>query len=303
MRLPGETVEELEREDRVWELLKPWAGPDDIELVRHKIYNFRSLLAEKWHDRRLLIAGDAAHVMPPFMGQGMCSGMRDAWNLAWKLGFILDGKASDQLLDTYQPERLPHVSQIIDMSIYLGKIICIPDPVEAKARDEAFLGGTAEPPPPFPCLSDGLLHRDTSGTPTMGAGLLAPHVDVSVNGQKLRLDEIASGAFLLITGGYRAPEVLTQVTADALASIDTGYVQLGGLDGIEDLDGRLTDFLTERQWTAMIVRPDFYVYGGAATAEDLQQLVNALIADLAGAGVVFVTKKQSRSKLREASTV
>ena len=303
MRLPGETVEELEREDRVWELLKPWAGPDDIELVRHKIYNFRSLLAEKWHDRRLLIAGDAAHVMPPFMGQGMCSGMRDAWNLAWKLGFILDGKASDQLLDTYQPERLPHVSQIIDMSIYLGKIICIPDPVEAKARDEAFLGGTAEPPPPFPCLSDGLLHRDTSGTPTMGAGLLAPHVDVSVNGQKLRLDEIASGAFLLITGGYRAPEVLTQVTADALASIDTGYVQLGGLDGIEDLDGRLTDFLTERQWTAMIVRPDFYVYGGAATAEDLQQLVNALIADLAGAGVVLENKKQTRSKLSEASTV
>ena len=156
MRLPGESNEDLEREEKVWELLKPWAGPAEVELVRHKVYNFRSLIADRWRDRRLLIAGDAAHVMPPFMGQGMCSGMRDAWNLAWKLGLILDGKSDDRLLDTYQPERQPHVGQITDMSIFLGKIICIPDAEAAAQRDREFLGGTrAAAAAVFPAWSTG----------------------------------------------------------------------------------------------------------------------------------------------------
>lgn len=145
MRLPGESNADLEREETVWALLAPWAGPDDVELVRHKVYNFRSLIAERWRDRRLLLAGDAAHVMPPFMGQGMCSGMRDAWNLAWKLALVLDGTADDRLLDTYQAERMPHVGRITDMAIFLGKIICIPDAPAAAARDRAFLGGTCRP--------------------------------------------------------------------------------------------------------------------------------------------------------------
>ena len=90
----------------------------------------------------LALVGDAAHVMPPFLGQGMCSGMRDAWNLAWKLDLILSGNASDTLLDTYQEERAPHVRKLMDMSIFLGKIICIPDPEKAAERDAAFANGT-----------------------------------------------------------------------------------------------------------------------------------------------------------------
>ena len=163
MRLPGESVAEMETEAKVWELLSPWAGPDKVELVRSKVYTFRSLLAERWRDQRLLLAGDAAHVMPPFMGQGMCSGIRDAWNLAWKLALILDGKSKDSLLDTYQAERMPHVSQIIDLSIYLGKVICIADPGEAQQRDTAFRTGEAPPPPAFPWLTDGPATQNTPG--------------------------------------------------------------------------------------------------------------------------------------------
>ena len=96
MRLPGESVAEMEAESKVWELLSPWAGPNDIQVVRSKVYTFRSLLAQTWRQGRMLLAGDAAHVMPPFMGQGMCSGVRDAWNLAWKLDLILDSRASDR---------------------------------------------------------------------------------------------------------------------------------------------------------------------------------------------------------------
>ena len=304
MRLPGERVEDLEREERVWELLRPWAGPDDIELVRHKVYNFRSLLAERWRDRRLLIAGDAAHVMPPFMGQGMCSGMRDAWNLAWKLGLILDGKADDRLLDTYQPERLPHVGQITDMSIYLGKMICLPDAEAAAARDAEFLGGTAEPPPPFPSMVDGLLRRDRDGTVAAGAGLLSPHVDVLREGQRARLDQVTGGGFVVVTRGFDAEAAVESEAADALAVLGAQFVTLGdGENGVRDLDGRLDDFLTAQGWAAMIVRPDYYVYGGVAAQGGLGVLVDDLLADLASAGVVVRTVSRNEETWREARAV
>lgn len=288
MRLPGEKIEDLEREERVWELLKPWAGPDDIELVRHKVYNFRSLMAERWHDRRLLIAGDAAHVMPPFMGQGMCSGLRDAWNLAWRFNLVLDGKAEDRLFDTYQPERMPHVSQIIDMSIYLGKIICIPDAEEAAARDRAFLGGTAAPPPPFPHLIDGILHRDTSGAVSPGAGMLSPHVDVASYGFRGRLDDHTGGGFLVVSHGSDPQAQLGRRLKNELARVETSYVCLDMADApcaVTDLDGRLERFMAEQGWQAMIIRPDFYVYGGVRARADLPRLVEDLLADLAANGV------------------
>ena len=286
MRLPGERVEDLERAERVWELLRPWASPADVELVRHKVYNFRSLLAQRWHDRRLLIAGDAAHVMPPFMGQGMCSGMRDAWNLAWKLGLILDGKADDRLLDTYQSERLPHVGQITDMSIYLGKMICLPDADAAAARDAEFFGGTAEPPPPFPSLVDGLLRRWMNGEVEAGAGLLSPHVDVLRDGRRLRLDKVTGGGFVVISRGFAAERALDAKALRALAVLGASFAVFGdGAGELTDADGRLIGFLDEHGWAAMVVRPDYYIYGGVGGEADLPALIDDLLADLAGAGV------------------
>jgi len=284
MRLPGEKVEDLENEQTVWSLLEPWAGPDDVELVRHKVYNFRSLLARQWQDFRLMIAGDAAHVMPPFMGQGMCSGMRDAWNLTWKLGMILDGKANLRLLQSYQEERLPHVGQITDISIYLGKIICVPDPAEAAERDRTFLTGQAPPPPPFPHLIQGLLHRPESGEDP-SAGLLSPHVDVEVQGRKLRLDEILTpGRKFTIIARHEDPAALLDApTRESLEWIGVDHVALGF--DVRDCDGRLEQFLADLGMTAIIVRPDFYVYGGAQGANDLQSLAADLLRDLAAYGV------------------
>ena len=282
MRMPGETVAELEREERVWELLAPWAGPDEVELVRHKVYNFRSLLATRWRDRRLLIAGDAAHVMPPFMGQGMCSGLRDAWNLAWKLGLVLDGRAADRLLDSYQVERRPHVDQLIDLSIYLGKMICVPDPEAAAARDRAFFERTAPPPPDFPHLTGGLFHRPDGGVLQPGAGLLSPHVRLERHGRTARLDEIDSGGgFLLLARG-----VDFTAAVRTLAGLPLRAFMLGpGTGEARDADGRLDAFLDAQGWSAMIVRPDFYVYGGAADGPALEQLAGALADDLARAGL------------------
>lgn len=291
MRLPDEKVSDLEREELVWEWLKPWAGPDDIELVRHKVYNFRSLLAERWRDRRLLIAGDAAHVMPPFMGQGMCSGLRDAWNLAWRLGLILDGKAEDRLLDSYQIERMPHVSQLIDMSIFLGKIICVPDPAAAAERDLAFFEGRVPPPPPFPGLADGLLRREPSGAISDGAGLLSPHVALETGSGRRRLDEVTGGGFVVIGRGFDPAKALDADVAEAMAMIDAHFLHLGE-GGMADADGRLDAFLDARGWDAMIVRPDFYIYGGSSRQE-MAALMRSFSADLAKGGIALALKEHA----------
>ena len=282
MRLPGVTNAEMEDEARVWELLSPWAGPDKVELVRHKVYNFRSLLAERWREGRFLLAGDAAHVMPPFLGQGMCSGMRDAWNLAWKLDLILDGKASDTLLDTYQEERAPHVRKLMDMSIFLGKIICIPDPEKAAERDAAFANGTHPPFPSFPTMANGLIQQGAAGS-----GWLSPHVAVSRAGQTGRFDEFIGGGFLLVTrgeGGRLAPD-----QAEALSAIGVTTVRLGAGSAPEelvDLDGRLLGLFDAQGWDVMIVRPDFYIYGGAAVAGQ-DALIDAFVGDMCAAGVTM----------------
>src|SRR5262249_33963339 len=136
MRLPGEDVDELNRVDTAWRLLAPWGvHPDNAELERHTVYRFQARWVDTWRKGRVLLAGDAAHQMPPFAGQGMCSGIRDASNLAWKLDLVLAERAPAALLDTYPSERIPHVAAVIDFSMALGKVICIADAAEAAARD------------------------------------------------------------------------------------------------------------------------------------------------------------------------
>ena len=113
----------------------------------------------------MFLAGDAAHLMPPFAGQGMGAGMRDAVNLAWKLDLVLSERAGDQLLDTYTRERLPNVQHFIGVSMELGKVICITDPKIAAARDAQMFAvrehpELAPPSPPPPRLGSGVLHAD-----------------------------------------------------------------------------------------------------------------------------------------------
>ena len=285
MRLPHESREEMERPERVWELLIRWITPEQGDLVRHTIYTFRSLVANEWRRGRILLAGDAAHVTPPFMGQGMCAGMRDAINLTWKLDQVLRGQATDALLDTYMQERRPHCVDVTRLAIYLGKVICIPDEAEAKKRDEAFFNGTAEPPPPFPSLVAGLL-QSHNGALAPAAGHLAPHGAISWHGQTGRLDDIAGTGWRILTLGDAA---IPAEHRDFLAAIGARIVPLRAAgspgDAAEDLDGKLIPFLQSHGLQALIVRPDFYSWGGAATLADLPATIGELRHALAAAGV------------------
>ena len=169
MRLPDETRDELDQETTAWKLLDPWdVHPGNARIERHAVYTFQARVADRWQDGRVFLAGDAAHLMPPFAGQGMCSGIRDAANLAWKLDLVLTGRAAPRLLTTYEQERRPGAMAAIDMSMELGKIICVADPAAAAARDEAMAAavtGEVSEVPGTPGLAAGLVQ---SGFPTRG---------------------------------------------------------------------------------------------------------------------------------------
>jgi 2-polyprenyl-6-methoxyphenol hydroxylase-like FAD-dependent oxidoreductase len=293
MRLPGESRESLEHEDKAWELLTPWVRRDQATIVRHKVYTFRSLLANTWRKGRMLIAGDAAHVMPPFMGQGMCAGLRDDWNLAWKLNLVLDGKADPRLLDTYQSERRPHVSDVIDLSMYLGKVICIPDPAKATERDAAFFSGMAPPPPAFPCLTDGILRRDANGQVQFPAGLLSPHGTVQAGGQRGRFDAMVGQGFVMVSRSNAAEAALGSAQRAVLDAIGTRRMVIAATataGAWTDMDQKFIPYMEQHGIDTMLVRPDFYLYGAVAIATEVNQLVDDLATDLQRHGV-YLTRE------------
>jgi 2-polyprenyl-6-methoxyphenol hydroxylase-like FAD-dependent oxidoreductase len=285
MRLEGETNEELTDPDRIWQLLEPFnITPENGEIERGVVYTFASGWAEALRAGRVFLAGDAGHLMPPFAGQGLAAGLRDAVNLAWKLDLALTGRAGEKLLDTYGPERINHVSEFIDFSMALGRIICITDPEQARQRDErmkAELAAGTPSPPPAPRLGDGLHQGEAGGYLSRQGRITTPDND------QPRLYDDVFGPGSLILG---SPELAAALTADqvqALSRLGISTTTLAGGTGthapgireFHDATGVYRPWLDELGAGAVLVRPDFYVYGTASTPEQLHQLV----ADFTGA--------------------
>lgn len=286
MRLPHERLEDLQQEDKVWDLLSPWVNPDNATLVRYAVYKFRSLLAQQWRRGRVLLAGDAAHLMPPFMGQGMCSGIRDAWNLAWRLDLLLRGIATDDVLDTYTPERLPQVRAVIDASIAMGQVVCIADTEAAARRDAAFLSGQVPPLPPFPGLSGGVVCTDFGVTGV--AGLLGVHGQVEDGGRTGRFDDMIPNGFQVIAIDADPGEYIDGESAGLLTLLggstigvttDLALVRPGRV--LRDVSGRYARFFAEHGARVIVVRPDYYVYGGVSDPAQLPALLAKLGGQLA----------------------
>jgi 2-polyprenyl-6-methoxyphenol hydroxylase-like FAD-dependent oxidoreductase len=264
MRLPHESLDELNEKARAWKLLAPWdVHPGNARLERHAVYTFNARYAERWRAGRVFLAGDAAHLMPPFAGQGMCSGLRDAANLAWKLDLVLGGLAADPLLDTYQSERLPSARAAIDFSMELGGVICVPDPAEAAARDRAMAVSVGEKPAPAP------------GLPTITEGFIhpsAPHggtqfVQGKVGGRLF--DEVHGNGWRLVMLGAEG-ESIGGNERDWFESIGGVVIVL------DDPDPLFLRWFTEHATACALQRPDFYLYGTATSA----QQATALLADL-----------------------
>jgi len=295
MVLPGESVQQLQQPEKAWELLQPWGlTPENAELERAAVYRFQARWAKEWHKGRCLIGGDAAHLMPPFAGEGMCAGVRDAVAMAWRLNMILEGKAGLGLLESYTSERKEHARHYINFSQELGQIICIADEAQGKARDARMIadlaarGGT--PVPTDICqLGPGVWSADSAH-----AGELSVQGRVSLDGRTGRFDQAVGQAVGQgwVAIGYEADPLtaMSDTQRSDFAGLGGFAVTLGAAGsnaGVIDLDGTYKAWLDAIDARFVLIRPDFYVAVTASTADAFRQrlaeVLGALDLPLAGA--------------------
>jgi 2-polyprenyl-6-methoxyphenol hydroxylase-like FAD-dependent oxidoreductase len=288
MLLPGETAEEVTAPEKVWSLIDRWVKPGDGAIDRAAVYTFRSGIANKWFKGNAILAGDSAHLMPPFLGQGLCSGMRDALSLSWRLDLILRGVASKEILQSYEEERKQHVGTLIERAVALGKVVCITDPVEAAKRDDAILSGKAPPIPAFPQLTCGLLARAEGGALLEPAGQLSFQGVVSSDGEELRLDDVTGSGWRLIALDAGAKESLSDAHLAFAEKIGLKFITLDRHSRLVDVNDAHRTFMSQWDAKGLLVRPDFYIFSVARSIEDFgrifddlqQQLTNEHLADV-----------------------
>ncbi len=276
---PDDDNTELLTPDVGYHFLKAAWGitPDDVEIYRQVIYPFEAKIAYDWRSGRVLLAGDAAHLMPPFAGQGACSGMRDANNLAWKLDLVLRGLAPIELLDTYTAERHPHVHFITVGAVEVGKVACTRDEDVAAQRD-AYLKGGGELPPPLavPPMQTGIVHVSAGGEVVPPAGLLIPQGDVEHDGRSGRFDDVVGAGFQLVARGGDPLAVLNQAQRDLLQELRCVTATIGPGGTVVDLRNEYGAFFDEHGVDAVLARPDFTIFGGVRSLDDLPALVDEL---------------------------
>ncbi len=278
MRLPGESIPELNTDETAWRLLEPWGRtPANTTLERHAVYTFQARWAKEWRKGRVLLAGDAAHLMPPFAGQGMCGGLRDVSNLVWKLDLVLRNQAAEALLDTYGGERSPHVQSYIHLSMALGQVICVLDEDAAAARDARMIAGGADPAKVLPA----------GPPPKLGPGALSDHPlagtsmtqgRVAVDGRVGLLDELLPSGFVMLARDETRVRQLADVAGGADAALDLRILAVGAPQ--VDVDGHYRAFFDEHGVDYVVLRPDNYVYGLTSGPDAGRALLDGLVRDL-----------------------
>jgi 3-(3-hydroxy-phenyl)propionate hydroxylase len=268
--LDGETSEEMLRPERIEALLRPWLPPDHYEVRRAAVYQFHAATASRWREGRVFLAGDAAHQTPPFLGQGLNAGFRDAVNLGWKIPLVHSGVCDDGLLDSYAAERDAHARDLVEWAVAIGKLMetlaareaGLPDPHESTDQSAGYGQGRSAPP-----LRGGvLLDEQCSAKHPVGAQLRQPTVRRS-DGSECRLDELLGRGFAIVGRkesdlrlGAEAHSVLQRLGGRTLA-LEGLEVCLGGMDPLFDAH------------PAAVLRPDRYIFGVVDEEWDLDRLL------------------------------
>ncbi|MGD9618362.1 MAG: bifunctional 3-(3-hydroxy-phenyl)propionate/3-hydroxycinnamic acid hydroxylase [Mycolicibacterium sp.] len=272
----GEDERELLNEDAIWKVLRGQGiSEHNVKILGFACYSHHVRFADRWRVGRVFLAGDAAHAMPPWIGQGMCAGVRDVANLCWKLAAVLQGKLPESVLDSYQAERLPHVKEVTNRAVKTGKLIIQRSRWRAAARNHFFRAATKVPYTttwlrehrwlPDARYRDGLLAKNSTGA----AGWLIPQPwVVDEKGDTVRLDDIVGGRWTVLHVG--AP---LDFSAWRDAGVPVLNVAPAGtapvVDGVIDCDGSLTRWMERKGASAVAVRPDGFVYAGGKAGHPL----------------------------------
>ena len=287
-----EKAEDLLRPERIREFIAPFVDPDRATVLRAAAYVFNSRMASRWRDGRLFLLGDAAHLMPPVLGQGLCSGLRDAHNLSWKLASVLHGHADERILETYEQERRPHVEAMLDTSDQMGRVVLTGSRPMALLRDSVFRALDRIPRAqrfirnfefkPRPLISRGFMLGGSRAHRRAPEGTYFPQPRVGApGGEVVRLDELLGPGFAVLVHPEARETVRrgAQVLADSLGARclriippRSGQAQSGE---VVDTEGKLDAWFNEHRVEIAVLRPDRYLYG-AVRGSHLASLSMAL---------------------------
>jgi len=274
MLLPGERGEDLLQESRALELIRQVGGPLAPRITRRVVYTFHAASAAAYSQGRVFLLGDAAHLMPPFGGQGMNCGLRDAHNLCWKIQLVLQGLASPTLLETYSVERRQHTKQLIRLSKFLGNIVMPNSKPLALLRDGIFRSANAIPAmrrylseagiKPQPRYAKGCMLFDPVGTrfiasiaafvkrASMTGSMLPQPETVIGDGNKVLLDNALGVGFALLRLHNDPPKAFASLQSDIWQRLGVRFVAM---------QNRIEDFPLREADQFVLVRPDRYVLG------------------------------------------
>jgi 3-(3-hydroxy-phenyl)propionate hydroxylase len=280
---PGEDAETMLAEDNVWRMLAAeGVTPDDIDIARTWSYTFHVRKAKQWRRGRVLLLGDAAHVMPPFAGQGISGAFRDAANVVWKLEAVIRGRAGDRLLDTYQSEREPHHDAMTNRAVTFGRLVMTSNRTVAKLRDNVFRAASK-----IPGVMTAVVRHIAKPTP-LGPGclptgkqnalvgyLIAP-ARVALPGIRMSDIDEALGPGWVILGLDEDPRTAMPKATVAdwerfgarFLTIRPGTSVVEG-EEIGDPTGQLWNAMTTNGARFVVVRPDRYVFAAVADARSV----------------------------------
>ena len=276
--LEGETREEMLRPEKIEELLRPWLPPEHYEIRRSAVYQFHAATADRWREGRVFLAGDAAHQTPPFLGQGLNAGFRDAVNLGWKIPLVHSGVCDERLLESYTVERDAHARDLVEWAVAVGRLMETlaareagkPDPHASTDPSAGYGQGRTAPP-----LRGGVLVDDqTRGHHPVGVLLHQPTIR-QTDGAECRLDELLGSGFAVV-GRKQSDLRLGPEAGAVLRRLEGRAVSLEGLEVTRGEMDRLFD-----AHPAAVLRPDRYVFGVVDEEWDLDRLLVALGRKLA----------------------
>ncbi|PNG95677.1 bifunctional 3-(3-hydroxy-phenyl)propionate/3-hydroxycinnamic acid hydroxylase [Streptomyces malaysiensis] len=274
--LPGDDERRLTTEEAVYRLLSRYGiGPDDVEVERATVYSHHVRFASRFRAGRVFLAGDAAHAMPPWIGQGMAAGVRDVANLCWKLDAVLRGELPQTALDSYEAERKPHVKEVTRRAVFVGRLITERRPPVTRLRDGALraldrvpgLGDRLQDSHWIPAAryGAGLLARDR--TKASGHQLPQPWV-TGPDGIRVRLDDALGGRWLLLHARTATPQpAWDRRGVRSLTVTPAGARPAEGT--LVDSDGVLLPWMAGHRAATLALRPDAYVYAAAPTGSRL----------------------------------